>query len=662
MSEHVEIKEGQTSRMHEQEAGEGVKSGQTALGFPAVAIQFKSQSKIVDDAATEEIETQSGTIDEKAVATPPAILPPSDPGPTALGASGSIVQPKSELSNAAVSPVQLAASTKPISSFSAPLFQFKSSSIEEAMEEEVGLESKIKADPTGAPSNNFSSSGGLPLAVQAKMEGAMGADFSNVNIHKESQSATEVGALAYAQGNDVHFAPGQYNPDSSAGQELIGHELAHVVQQREGRVQPTTQAKGLPVNDDKGLEAEADAMGVKAAQMKVIADSTIQKKLNDSMSKVLQKAPDAAAPAPAPAAEPEMDTVTGKLSMTQKIKDQDFSYAKGTLSFKGEAEYNLKFPKSKGVGSYEVSYGSKGGSGTLAVKKELEQKAKQKFLGVEWAMKEGIEVNSQGGEIGIEGGFEGEKLFGSLKFVPFSVGEGEDKKTEFKFLTAAIEIGVKMFTVPPCPLPLVDNSTIEGKFKGSFIIELEPNLKKIAMELAKKAGMSLAEGLVVDSAAIGSAAAVVALPALAAGLMIAGAMQTEKNIKASHSAIYAGTAFRKSARQYAQDYASVLTNGATRGSEGGAAAENMLTIWSVANNGTREQAVAAAKKSNGGYGAVYSAILKSAKDKYYPAAVANFNSKFADQFGIVESFGDDWGMKGTFQKDLRMILYADDFN
>jgi hypothetical protein len=71
--------------------------------------------------------------------------------------------------------------------------------------------------------------------VMAKMEEAFDSDFSDVNLHTESQEASQLGALAYAQGNDVHFAPGQYNPASQSGQELLGHELAHVVQQCNGR-------------------------------------------------------------------------------------------------------------------------------------------------------------------------------------------------------------------------------------------------------------------------------------------------------------------------------------------------------------------------------------------------------------------------------------------
>jgi hypothetical protein len=104
----------------------------------------------------------------------------------------------------------------------------------------------------------------MPEHVQQRMESTMNADFSNVNIHVGSKAAS-VGALAYAQGNDIHFAQGKFNPNTSDGQNLLGHELAHVVQQREGRVKPTTSVNGLPVNDDRGLEKEADTLGAKAA-------------------------------------------------------------------------------------------------------------------------------------------------------------------------------------------------------------------------------------------------------------------------------------------------------------------------------------------------------------------------------------------------------------
>ncbi|MFN6947166.1 MAG: DUF4157 domain-containing protein, partial [Cytophagaceae bacterium] len=97
---------------------------------------------------------------------------------------------------------------------------------------------------------------------------------------------------AYAQGNDIHFAPGQYNPETQSGQELLGHELTHVVQQRQGRVQGTTQTKGLAVNDDTALEHEADVMGKKAASGEVIKKSFYNQPQGEQISYIAQLTPD----------------------------------------------------------------------------------------------------------------------------------------------------------------------------------------------------------------------------------------------------------------------------------------------------------------------------------------------------------------------------------
>lgn len=100
----------------------------------------------------------------------------------------------------------------------------------------------------------------------APMIPTFGADMlSSVQLHPDSSTPEQVGALAYTQGTDIHFAPGQFKPDTQAGRQLIGHELAHVVQQASGRVQPTTEIGGMPVNDDPSLEHEADMIGAKAA-------------------------------------------------------------------------------------------------------------------------------------------------------------------------------------------------------------------------------------------------------------------------------------------------------------------------------------------------------------------------------------------------------------
>ncbi len=122
-------------------------------------------------------------------------------------------------------------------------------------------ELQMKRDPSKAIQRK---SNGIPDGVLQKMEASFGTSFSDVNIHVGGE-ASKVGALAYTQGSDIHFAPGQYNPESRPGQELLGHELAHVVQQREGRVKANAEVAGMPLNDDKSLEAEADRLGAKAA-------------------------------------------------------------------------------------------------------------------------------------------------------------------------------------------------------------------------------------------------------------------------------------------------------------------------------------------------------------------------------------------------------------
>jgi hypothetical protein len=70
--------------------------------------------------------------------------------------------------------------------------------------------------------------------VRGKLEGAFGADFSNVRVHTDAQSDSlnkSIQAKAFTTGSDIFFSKGAYDPGSQSGQELLGHELTHVVQQ-----------------------------------------------------------------------------------------------------------------------------------------------------------------------------------------------------------------------------------------------------------------------------------------------------------------------------------------------------------------------------------------------------------------------------------------------
>lgn len=118
--------------------------------------------------------------------------------------------------------------------------------------------------------------------LQIKANSTFGEDFSSVSIYKNSSKAKDLRALAFTQGESVHFAPGEFNPQSQKGQELIGHEFAHVKQQRQNRVRPTIQMKDENLNDSPLLEKEADEMGKQFAASRI---SSEDQTLNSSPSK-----------------------------------------------------------------------------------------------------------------------------------------------------------------------------------------------------------------------------------------------------------------------------------------------------------------------------------------------------------------------------------------
>ncbi|MEM7744435.1 MAG: DUF4157 domain-containing protein [Pseudomonadota bacterium] len=111
----------------------------------------------------------------------------------------------------------------------------------------------------------FSTHGGKPLPgpVREKMETMFGASFEDVRVHVGLQAAS-IGALAFTMGSNLYFAPGQYEPDTPRGQQLLGHELTHVLQQRAGRVRNPF-GSGIAVVQDAALEAEADRGGRQVA-------------------------------------------------------------------------------------------------------------------------------------------------------------------------------------------------------------------------------------------------------------------------------------------------------------------------------------------------------------------------------------------------------------
>jgi hypothetical protein len=119
---------------------------------------------------------------------------------------------------------------------------------------------------------------GLPDNLKTGMENLSGMSLDDVKVHRNSDKPAQLQAHAYAQGTDIHLGAGQ--------EKHLPHEAWHVVQQKQGRVKPTMQMKGkVNVNDDKGLEREADVMGAKALNTK----GSIQNKKNGTATTTIQR-------------------------------------------------------------------------------------------------------------------------------------------------------------------------------------------------------------------------------------------------------------------------------------------------------------------------------------------------------------------------------------
>lgn len=91
---------------------------------------------------------------------------------------------------------------------------------------EGGLEAAIRRAKGGGQS--------LDSGVQRQMESGFGAGFGGVRIHTDATAdklTRSVQAKAFTTGKDIFFKRGEFNPGSSAGKELLAHELTHTVQQ-----------------------------------------------------------------------------------------------------------------------------------------------------------------------------------------------------------------------------------------------------------------------------------------------------------------------------------------------------------------------------------------------------------------------------------------------
>lgn len=115
----------------------------------------------------------------------------------------------------------------------------------------------------------------LSGAIRAKMEAAFGADLSAVKLY-QSQAVADAGAQAVARGDSIAFAPGKADFSTRRGQELLGHELSHVMSQARGEV------RGSGYLHDATLEARADREGVLAAGGRQVYTGPVTSAMSDA--------------------------------------------------------------------------------------------------------------------------------------------------------------------------------------------------------------------------------------------------------------------------------------------------------------------------------------------------------------------------------------------
>nr|WP_322686891.1 DUF4157 domain-containing protein [Nostoc sp. DedQUE07]MDZ8133599.1 DUF4157 domain-containing protein [Nostoc sp. DedQUE07] len=170
---------------------------------------------------------------------------------------------------------------------------------EEELQMKPMVQRQANAGMVGAPdleaSINQARGGGVAIAdnIRKPMEVAFGADFSRVKVHTDGQSDQlnrSIQARAFTTGQDVFFRSGEYNPGSRGGQELLAHELTHVVQQNGGVLDTANVQRvwgsGLPASvkapptEDQKAKANAEEQEKKKAQEQEQHQQEVQSFIN----------------------------------------------------------------------------------------------------------------------------------------------------------------------------------------------------------------------------------------------------------------------------------------------------------------------------------------------------------------------------------------------
>lgn len=144
---------------------------------------------------------------------------------------------------------------------------------------------------------SLSKRGGKPLPedVRSFMEQHIGADFSNVQIHENSeadQMNRMLSAQAFTHNKDIYFSAGRYNPQSTEGKGLLAHELTHVVQQ---------------IGGESGKKTSSTGTSEASTPVSTVQSNTIQRSFFSSLGSLFGGG------SPAPGAAPQQEGPLGGL-------------------------------------------------------------------------------------------------------------------------------------------------------------------------------------------------------------------------------------------------------------------------------------------------------------------------------------------------------------
>lgn len=231
-------------------------------------------------------------------------------------------------------------------------------------------------------------------------------------------------------------------------------------------------------------------------------------------------------------------------------------------------------------------------------------------------------------------------------------------------------------------LPNTDNYVFKLKGKVNVTGTVKPNMARIAAEAAKQAATGAAKGtaegvaevaaetaaagageagggaLVVDAGALASSAAAIALPLAFAAIAGYSLYRSAYDVQAAQLAAGTGVQAREQAIEHTKNFANVLVGGKGVG-PGAQEAETQISNIMTRTGASREQVIEALIKEQGGHNAIYEKNLKCIKDKLFADAVAAFDASHKDDFGIIESLGEEWGMRGVYRRILRTVLYPE---